>query len=160
DLPATPLAAIDRDEAAPEAGLRAAAAVYRSHRDEADDELGQSMAQSGVDAPYGDVFRDLCRVDRRVADRLALGAAALPEAGEALCGFCLEGELGRGAFGRVFLARQAALADRPVALKVAADMAGESRALAQLQHTNVVPIYSVHRGGGLQAICMPYLGAT
>src|SRR5262249_18311291 len=29
---------------------------------------------------------------------------------------------------------------------------------AQLQHTNIVPIYSVHRSGCLQAVCMPYLG--
>src|SRR5262249_42197067 len=31
---------------------------------------------------------------------------------------------------------------------------------ARLQHTNIVPIYSVHREGALQAVCMPYLGTT
>ena len=47
-----------------------------------------------------------------------------------------------------------------MALKISADVAGESHALARLQHTNVMPIYSVHRAGPLQAVCMPFLGAT
>ena len=69
-------------------------------------------------------------------------------------------ELGRGAFGRVFLARQGDLADRPVALKVGDRLFGESQTLAQLQHTNIVPIYSLHRAGPFQAVCMPYFGRT
>jgi hypothetical protein len=32
--------------------------------------------------------------------------------------------------------------------------------LALLRHPNVVPVYSVHRCGALQVICMPYLGRT
>ena len=32
------------------------------------------------------------------------------------------------------------------------------QALARLQHTNVVPVYSVHDDGPVQVICMPYLG--
>jgi serine/threonine protein kinase/Flp pilus assembly protein TadD len=68
--------------------------------------------------------------------------------------------LGRGAFGRVFLARQNDLANRLVALKVSADMFGESQTLAQLQHTNIAPVYSVHQAGRFQALCMPYFGAT
>ena len=47
-----------------------------------------------------------------------------------------------------------------VVLKVAATVFGEAQALAQLQHTNIVPIYSVHRAGVLQAVCMPYLGSA
>ena len=95
-----------------------------------------------------------------MADRLARAVSGWPEAGSEFLGFHLDSELGRGTFGRVFLARQGELADRPVALKVAPDIAGESRMLAQLQHTNVVPIYSIHRGGAYQAVCMPYLGST
>src|SRR5262249_60071092 len=72
----------------------------------------------------------------------------------------LESELGRGAFGRVYLARQGDLADRLVALKIATDMIGETHALAQLQHTNIVPVYSVHRSGLFHAVCMPYLGSS
>src|SRR5436305_2044547 len=84
--------------------------------------------------------------------------AYVPAVGEEFLGFRLEAELGRGAFGRVFLARQGELADRPVALKVSADLTGESQTLAQLQHTNIVPINSIHRAGAVQAVCMPYYG--
>ena len=83
----------------------------------------------------------------------------MPKAGDEFVGFRLVRELGRGAFGRVFLATQSELAGRPVALKVSADLTGESRTLAQLQHTNIVPVYSVHRDGLLQAVCMPYFGS-
>ncbi|MBY0523977.1 MAG: protein kinase [Gemmataceae bacterium] len=86
-------------------------------------------------------------------------ARAFPAVGETFCGFDLIAELGRGAFARVYLARQADLARRLVALKVSGDLWNESQTLAQLQHTNIVPIYSVHRVGRLQSVCMPYLGA-
>ncbi|MFO0797350.1 MAG: serine/threonine-protein kinase [Gemmataceae bacterium] len=91
---------------------------------------------------------------------LARAAAALLRAGGEFLGFTLEEEIGRGGNGRVYLARQGDLGDRPVALKVTLDAAGETRALAQLQHPNVVPIYSFHRAGPFQAVCMPYLGRT
>jgi eukaryotic-like serine/threonine-protein kinase len=44
--------------------------------------------------------------------------AVFPEVGEVLGGFRLLAELGRGASGRIFLASQPSLADRPVVLKV------------------------------------------
>jgi serine/threonine protein kinase/Tfp pilus assembly protein PilF len=88
------------------------------------------------------------------------GVVSLPQASEDWLGFHLVQELGRGAFGRVFLARQPGLANRPVALKVSTDLFEESQTLAQLQHSHIVPIYSVHQSGPLQAVCMPYFGAT
>jgi serine/threonine protein kinase/tetratricopeptide (TPR) repeat protein len=94
------------------------------------------------------------------ASRWRAAAEALPEPGTTFFGFRLVEELGRGAFGRVYLARQGDLAGRPVAVKVAADVAGESQTLAQLQHPNIVPIYSAHRAGPFQAVCMPFLGRT
>ncbi len=97
--------------------------------------------------------------DKAAADKLAEVADVLAAGGEFL-GFRLVEEIGRGAYGRVYLAYQGDLAGRPVALKVTLDAAGESRALAQLQHTNIVPIYSFHRAGPFQAVCMPYLGRT
>jgi serine/threonine protein kinase/Flp pilus assembly protein TadD len=93
-------------------------------------------------------------------DSTPLSSATLPQAGDEFLGFRLVSELGRGAIGCVFLARQAALADRLVALKVAPTSLGESQTLAQLQHTHIVPIYSVHTAGALQAVCMPYFGRT
>lgn len=87
-------------------------------------------------------------------------APRLPEVGEEFLGFRLIGELGRGGFGRVYLAKQGRLAERLVALKVSSEMFQESQTLAQLQHTNIVPIYSVHQAGSLQAVCMPYFGGT
>jgi serine/threonine protein kinase/Tfp pilus assembly protein PilF len=86
-------------------------------------------------------------------------ASELPAPGTEFLGFQILGELGHGAFGCVYLARQHNLASRLVALKVSTDIQGESQALAQLQHTNIVPIYSVHRSGPFQAVCMPYFGA-
>ncbi len=94
------------------------------------------------------------------AERLEVALKLLPEAGAEIFGFRLVRELGRGAFGRVFLATQSELAGREVALKVSADLTGESRALAQLQHTNIVQVYSTHHAGLLQGVCMPYFGST
>ena len=87
-------------------------------------------------------------------------AESLPKPGTSYLGFRLLEELGRGAFGRVYLARQGDLAGRLVALKLACDAAEESQTLAQLQHTNIVPIYSFHKVGSFQAVCMPYFGRT
>ncbi|MBN9120964.1 MAG: serine/threonine protein kinase, partial [Planctomycetes bacterium] len=83
-----------------------------------------------------------------------------PRVGDTVVGFKLVGELGRGAFARVFLAHQEALAGRPVALKVSFRPTREAERLARLQHTNVVPVYSVHDEGPVQVICMPFLGRT
>src|SRR5260370_9062077 len=69
-------------------------------------------------------------------------------------------EVGKGAFARVYLAHQGDLADRLVILKVSPIFDDESQTLAQLQHTNVVPIYSIHRADPLQAVCMPFFALT
>ena len=83
-----------------------------------------------------------------------------PEPGETFLGFSLIAELGRGAFGRVFLASEPALGDRPVALKVAPRGGEEAEILGKLRHPNIVPVYSVQQDAatGLTAVCMPYLG--
>ena len=60
----------------------------------------------------------------------------------------------------MYLAEQDDLAGRPVVLKISAIEGTEPQTLAQLQHTNIVPIYSVHEDAraGLRAVCMPYFG--
>lgn len=115
-------------------------------------------SRMGLDA--AELYKEVQRSDPHAVYRLAHVLAAMPEVGRDFLGFRLVTELGRGAFGRVFLAQQSELADRLVALKVSSDLFGESQKLAQLQHTNIVPIYSVHQEGPFQAVCMPYFGAT
>jgi serine/threonine protein kinase/tetratricopeptide (TPR) repeat protein len=87
---------------------------------------------------------------------------ALPSVNDEVFGFRLHRELGQGAFARVFLAKQAGLADRPVVLKVSAIVGSEPQTLARLQHTHIVPIYSLHDDprAGLRAVCMPYFGGS
>jgi serine/threonine protein kinase/tetratricopeptide (TPR) repeat protein len=111
--------------------------LFRSHA------LLNSMAGSGLAPSGGSSLR-----------------LALPSVGDELFDFRLRRELGRGAFARVFLAEQAGLADRPVVVKVSAIDGDEPQTLAQLQHTNIVPIYSVHEDAraGLRVVCMPYFG--
>ena len=85
----------------------------------------------------------------------------LPEVGDVVPpGYRIIGELGRGAFGRVFLAEQTDLADRKVAIKVSSRLIDEAQTLARLQHTHIVPVYAVHRVGNYQLLVMPYLGGT
>jgi serine/threonine protein kinase/Flp pilus assembly protein TadD len=86
----------------------------------------------------------------------------LPEINQSIYGFQLLHELGRGSFARVFMAKQGDLADREVVLKISKIEGGEAQTLAQLQHTHVVPVYSVHQDTflGLRAVCMPYFGGA
>jgi serine/threonine protein kinase/Flp pilus assembly protein TadD len=105
-------------------------------------------------------FRELHVSDPPAAEQMARGLTSIPEVGSDFLGFHLTVELGRGTFGRVYLARQNDLAQRFVALKVSTEVEAESQTLAQLQHTNIMPIYSLHRVGPLQAVCMPYFGST
>lgn len=82
----------------------------------------------------------------------------LPPLGSVFHGYHLVGILGRGAFGCVYLARQAGLANRFVVLKVTPAGAEEPQLLAELQHTHIVPIYSLQQDAHWQSICMPFLG--
>jgi serine/threonine protein kinase len=87
-------------------------------------------------------------------------APRFPEVGQTIGEFRLLAELGRGARGRVLLASQPALADRPVVLKLTPRLGAEHLSLARLQHTNIVPLYSARDDSDhqLRLLCMPYLG--
>src|SRR5436309_9353331 len=76
-----------------------------------------------------------------------------PPIGAHLLHFELVEELGRGAFARVYLARQEALANRLVVLKVTTVPTDEPQTLARLRHTNIIPVYSVHDAAAFQAVC-------
>lgn len=83
-----------------------------------------------------------------------------PRVGESFGDFHLRAELGRGAQGRVFLATQPALADRPVVLKLMPRDNPEHLALARLQHPHVMPLYWVQEHRNLRVLCLPYLGGA
>ena len=86
--------------------------------------------------------------------------AGWPKPGESFLGFQLIEELGRGAFAHVYLAREPALGNRQVAVKVAVHGGQEAEVLGRLQHPNIVPVYSVQQDPEtfLTAFCMPYRG--
>jgi serine/threonine protein kinase/Flp pilus assembly protein TadD len=110
-------------------------------------------------------YRRRLSVDLGVGGRPAAGPAwdgrGFPEPGQVVPpGNRILGELGRGAFGRVYLAEQADLAGRRVAVKISSRLVGEAQTLARLQHTHIVPIYAVHRVGEYQVLVMPFLGRT
>ena len=112
-------------------------------------------------APFG----LLSRHDLRSASGLSLPGMRLnrlPQAGDEIFGFRLKQPLGQGAFARVFLAEQVGLAGRPVVVKTSDLTGSEPQTLAQLQHTNIVPIFSVHEDddSDLRAVCMPYFGGA
>src|SRR2546425_4810471 len=98
----------------------------------------------------------------QVAQEWTESRRRLPRAGDEVMGFRLVRELGRGAFGRVFLAEQIELAGRRVAVKITRAQRDEAQTLAQLQHSHIVPIYSVHVDSacGLRMLVMPYFGGT
>lgn len=139
-------------------GLAAAARAYQEFRQQPDADPGDFKASSGA-ADATRLFGDLHERNPEAALRLAQAATSMPTTGSEFAGFRLVRELGRGAFGRVFLAEQKELGDRQVVLKVSMDTRTEVQALSQLLHTNIVPIYSVHHHGVYQAVCMPYCGA-
>lgn len=94
----------------------------------------------------------------RADDPVESAADPFPKPGDEFYGFELAEELGRGAFGRVFLALEHNLANRPVVLKVALKANNEQLRLARLQHTNIVPIQNAFRRGPYHVVQMPYFG--
>ena len=83
-----------------------------------------------------------------------------PEVGQSFAGFDLRCELGRGSFGRVFLANEPALGNRLVAVKITRRGTAEANTLGSVEHRNIVPVYSTREDDrtGMTVICMPYMG--
>ena len=86
---------------------------------------------------------------------------AWPALGTTVRGFHLLEELGRGAFARVYLAREIELGNRLVTVKVSFLGTEEAETLGKLEHSSIVPIHAVQTdASGLTLICMPYRGRT
>jgi serine/threonine protein kinase/Tfp pilus assembly protein PilF len=103
-------------------------------------------------------IRALVECQRALGSRLV----QFPSAGSVLGEFHLASELGRGAHARVFLASQPSLGNRRVVLKLGPAVGQEHLSLARLQHTHIVPLYSVHEfpSHGLRGLCLPYFGGV
>lgn len=129
-------------------------------------EQGESIAASQFCEQFSDYSRSLREhldLHRLVCENgdllLDVFSAAWPRPGDDFLGYSVVGELGRGAFSRVYLATEDALGGRRVAIKICFEGAEEADTLGKLQHANIVPVYSVtHDDTGLSVICMPYLG--
>ena len=78
--------------------------------------------------------------------------------GEQIDDFCIIGELGTGAFARVYLAQQVSL-QRRVALKVTSQNSHEAKVLSQLDHPNIVRVYDerVLPDRGVRLLYMQYV---
>ena len=87
-----------------------------------------------------------------------------PAPGEVIGNFELIDVLGSGSFAKVYLARDSAMGNREVALKVSLDNHLEWLTLARLQHTHIVPVYSHCRAmfedREYDLICMPFYGSV
>lgn len=94
-------------------------------------------------------------------------AASTPEIPDHVPGYRIEGVIGHGGMGSVYLARQLSL-DRPVALKVmskvwasdpvfVARFVREAYAAALLNHPNVVQIYDIGEAQSLRYFSMEYV---
>jgi len=86
----------------------------------------------------------------------------LPDDEPVLADYTVVKELGRGGQGRVYLARQDTLDDRPVVLKISPCRGNEHFTLARLQHTNIVPLYAAadDAAQNTRILCMPYFGGA
>lgn len=86
-------------------------------------------------------------------------SGAWPEAGAQIGDYNLVRALGKGAFSRVYLAREETV-DRTVVVKLSRQQCDEAKVLGQLGHKNVVSVLSAPHdmSSGLFIIVMPYHG--
>lgn len=86
-------------------------------------------------------------------------SGAWPEDGAHVGDFNLVRALGKGAFSRVYLAREETV-DRTVVVKLSRQQCDEAKVLGQLGHKNVVSVLSAPHdmASGLFIIVMPYFG--
>ncbi len=124
-------------------------------------EEGGAVDVDGLVRDHPHLRRQAERLLRLAQEVAVIRCEPLP----AIAGYTILSELGRGGMGTVYLARQERLGGRPVALKVlphsASISAGarqrflaEARAIARLQHPNIVAIHDVVEDGQTLAYAM------
>lgn len=157
---------IDADELTPEfvAGLAFEEFMLRQEQNE-NPKLREY--RSRIPIAFG-LFHELVLIQEALAGDAAseiCGSSddkleSFPEAGDTIGNFELVDILGRGSFARVYLARDSAMGNREVALKISIDNQLEWLTLAKLQHTHIVPIYShcraLFESREYDLICMPF----
>ena len=89
-------------------------------------------------------------------------AVAWPRRGDALAGFVVVEEIGRGAFARAYLCAQPGIGNRHVVVKVSRGGTLEADTMGALDHPNIMSVYSVQvdKESNLSAICMPFVGRS
>ncbi|HEY3788060.1 MAG TPA: serine/threonine-protein kinase, partial [Urbifossiella sp.] len=89
---------------------------------------------------------------------LELPEAVWPETGSTFEGLEVRAELGRGTFGRAYLAFDPAI-ERMRAVKFAPGGSAEAKLIGRLSHPNVTDICWARPADYRTAVCMPFLGA-
>lgn len=128
---------------------------------------GDSIDQQAFAARYPEIehsLLELLEVHSFVVGNSLLTAVEpeirWPSARQVFLGFELLEEIGKGAFSRVFLAKEVGLGNRQVVVKVSQKGTTEATMLGRLDHPNIIPIHSItpDHANDLSALCMPYLG--
>lgn len=111
---------------------------------------------------YRQSLRRLIDVHEAMEGQPELDEEPWPELFTEFLGYEILHELGVGAIARVYLATEAALGGRLVAIKVAREGGYEAETLGKLAHPNIVPVFSVKHDEqtDLTAVCMPYHGSA
>lgn len=110
-------------------------------------------------AAYRTSLQCLLDAHRRIAEGGGSDPVDWPVRGAEFLGLEIVGELGRGAFGRVYLAFDPETS-RPCALKVSVGRSAEARVVGPLRHPHVIEVYWSRPAGRLTAVCMPLIGMS
>jgi serine/threonine protein kinase/Tfp pilus assembly protein PilF len=128
-------------------------------------EMGQEVDPRQLAARFPTIARSFLRLvevdlflNQESGTPLTAGAN-WPDIGQSWLEFQLLEELGRGAFSRVYLARDQTLGGRLAVIKATPLGTWEAETLGRLGHAHIMPVYSVRRDEqrGLTALCMPFL---